>query len=57
MKWFRKLWWRDTDRLRNEAAREHLHRACRENQDASSVLIQQSRKTRPVSKAVMKAVE
>jgi hypothetical protein len=50
MKWLRKLFGRDTSKLRNEAHRENMRRECAANQEAACQLIKSSRGTRSVSK-------
>lgn len=60
MNWLQRLFKKaDTGKVRNEAAREHLRRACMANQEAASQIVETARTRirRPVSKGVLKAVE
>lgn len=60
MRWWERLFRKpDTGKVRNEAAREHLRRACVANAEASSQIVETARTRirRPVSKGVLKAVE
>lgn len=49
VKRIRKLFHADTGKVRLEAYRENMHRACQDNQDAASQLIKRPSKTTTVS--------